>query len=69
MKIENIDFAEAVEKLAGWAGLQMPESSYGENERSKRRRGQEASSMKSSRAKREKKRGTIFSEEVFHPLP
>ena len=42
MKIENIDFAEAVEKLAGWAGLQMPESSYGENERSKRRRGQEA---------------------------
>ncbi len=42
MKIENIDFAEAVEKLAGWAGLQVPESSYGENERSKRRRGQEA---------------------------
>ena len=26
MKIENIDFAEAVEKLAGWAGMQVPES-------------------------------------------
>ena len=42
MKIENIDFAEAVEKLAGWAGMQIPESSYGEKERSNRRRAQEA---------------------------
>ncbi|MBR3848436.1 MAG: DNA primase [Oscillospiraceae bacterium] len=42
MKIENIDFAEAVEKLAGWAGMQVPESSYGEKERSNRRRATEA---------------------------
>jgi len=43
MKIENIDFAEAVEKLAGWAGMQVPEtSSYGAGERSGRRRAQEA---------------------------
>ncbi len=42
MKIENIDFPEAVAKLADWAGLQVPESTYGRNERSKRRRAYDA---------------------------
>ncbi len=42
MKIENIDFSEAVAKLADWAGLQIPESSYGAEERGKRRRAYDA---------------------------
>lgn len=42
MKIENIDFAEAVTKLAEWAGMQVPESSYGAEERGKRRRAYDA---------------------------
>ena len=42
MKIENIDFAEAVAKLAEWAGMQVPESSYGAEERGRRRRAYDA---------------------------
>ncbi len=42
MKIENIDFSEAVGKLADWAGLKIPESSYGAEERGKRKRLNEA---------------------------
>ncbi len=42
MKIENLDFPDAVARLAEWAGLEVPESTYGKGERSKRKRGQEA---------------------------
>lgn len=42
MKIENIDFSEAVAKLAEWAGVQIPESTYGAEERGKRKRLNEA---------------------------
>jgi len=42
MKIENLDFPDAVAKLAEWAGLELPVSSYGADERGKRRRSEEA---------------------------
>lgn len=43
MKIENLEFPDAVAKLAEWAGMEVPQSSYGEGERSKRKRAVEAS--------------------------
>jgi len=42
MKIENIEFPDAVAKLAEWAGMEVPQSTYGEGERNKRKRAQEA---------------------------
>ncbi len=42
MRAENLDFPDAVRKLAEWAGLQVPESSYGSEEREKRKRALEA---------------------------
>lgn len=42
MKIENIDFTDAVARLADWAGMEVPQSSYGADERGKRKRAQEA---------------------------
>lgn len=42
MKIENLDFPDAVARLAEWAGLEVPQSSYGAGERSARKRAQEA---------------------------
>ncbi len=42
MKIENIDFPDAVAKLAEWAGMEMPQSSYGKDEQNKKRRAQDA---------------------------
>lgn len=42
MKIENLDFPDAVARLAEWAGMELPQSSYGADDRSKRKRAQEA---------------------------
>ncbi len=42
MKIENIDFTDAVAKLAEWAGMEIPQSEYGAGERNRRRRAEEA---------------------------
>lgn len=42
MKIENLDFSDAVVRLAEWAGMEVPQSSYGADDRSKRKRAQEA---------------------------
>ena len=42
MKIENLDFPDAVAKLAEWAGMEIPQSDYGAGERSLRRRAEEA---------------------------
>lgn len=42
MKIENLDFPDAVAKLAEWAGMELPQSDYGSGERNLRRRAEEA---------------------------
>lgn len=42
MKIENLDFPDAVAKLAEWAGMEIPQSDYGAGERNLRRRAEEA---------------------------
>lgn len=42
MKIENLDFPDAIAKLADWAGMEVPQSTYGENDRNRRKRAQEA---------------------------
>ena len=42
MKIENLEFPDAVALLADWAGLEVPQSSYGSDEREKRKRSLEA---------------------------
>lgn len=42
MKIENIDFPDAVAKLAEWAGLEIPQSGYGAEERGRKKRALEA---------------------------
>ncbi|MBR5542485.1 MAG: DNA primase [Oscillospiraceae bacterium] len=42
-RIENLEFADAVTKLAEWAGLEVPQSSFGHEERDKRKRALEAS--------------------------
>ena len=42
MKVENIEFPDAVAKLADWAGLEVPQSEYGSGEREKRKRAEAA---------------------------
>lgn len=42
MKIENIDFPDAVAKLAEWAGLEVPQSGYGAEDRNRKKRSLEA---------------------------
>ena len=42
MRAENLDFPDAVKKLADWAGLSVPESSFGSEEREKKKRSLEA---------------------------
>ncbi len=42
MRAENLDFPDAVKKLADWAGLQVPESNYGAEERDKKKRALDA---------------------------
>lgn len=42
MKIENLDFPDAVAKLAELAGLEVPQSTFGRDERNKKKRSLEA---------------------------
>ncbi len=42
MKIENLEFPDAVALLAEWAGLEVPQSSFGSDEREKRKRSLES---------------------------
>ena len=42
MKIENLDFPDAVARLADWAGMEVPQSTYGADDRNRKKRAQEA---------------------------
>ena len=42
MKVENLEFPDAVALLAEWAGLEVPQSNFGSDEREKRKRSLEA---------------------------